>query len=42
MHLLNGGIETDTADQLHDRGVRFPESLVEASGNAFLSILSSA
>ena len=35
MHLLNGGIETDTADQLHDRGVRFHESLVEASGNAF-------
>lgn len=34
-HLLNGGIETDTADQLHDRGVRFHESLVEASGNAF-------
>lgn len=35
MHLLDGGIETDTADQLHDRGVRFHESLVEASGNAF-------
>ncbi|AXV83361.1 GntR family transcriptional regulator [Ralstonia solanacearum] len=34
-HLLGGGIETDTADQLHDRGVRFHESLVEASGNAF-------
>ncbi|MFS8980082.1 GntR family transcriptional regulator [Cupriavidus necator] len=34
-HLLNGGIETDTADQLHDRGVRFHESLVEASGNPF-------
>ncbi|MBR8654386.1 GntR family transcriptional regulator [Achromobacter sp. Marseille-Q0513] len=34
-HLLNGGIETDSADQLHDRGVRFHESLVEASGNAF-------
>ena len=34
-HLLAGGIETDTADQLHDRGVRFHESLVEASGNAF-------
>ncbi|WP_042877510.1 GntR family transcriptional regulator [Cupriavidus necator] len=34
-HLLNGGIETDTADQLHDRGVRFHESLVEASGNSF-------
>lgn len=34
-HLLDGGIETDTADQLHDRGVRFHESLVEGSGNAF-------
>ncbi|VWC83931.1 GntR family transcriptional regulator [Burkholderia contaminans] len=34
-HLLAGGIETDTADQLHDRGVRFHESLVEASGNSF-------
>lgn len=34
-HLLEGGIETDTADQLHDRGVRFHESLVEASGNPF-------
>lgn len=34
-HLLDGGIETDTADQLHDRGVRFHESLVEASGNPF-------
>ena len=28
-----GGIETDTADQLHDRGVRCHESLVEGSGN---------
>src|SRR5690606_21296937 len=35
MHLLAGGIETDTADQLHDRGVRFHESLVEASGHPF-------
>ncbi len=34
-HLLEGGIESDTADQLHDRGVRFHESLVEASGNPF-------
>ncbi|REE87658.1 GntR family transcriptional regulator [Cupriavidus plantarum] len=34
-HLLDGGIDTDTADQLHDRGVRFHEALVEASGNAF-------
>lgn len=35
IHLLDGGIETDTADQLHDRGVNFHESLVAASGNAF-------
>lgn len=35
LHLLNGGIETDTADQLHARGVRFHESLVEGSGNIF-------
>lgn len=35
MHLLEGGIETDSADQLHERGVRFHESLVEASGNPF-------
>ncbi len=35
LHLLEGGIATDTADQLHDRGVRFHESLVEASGNPF-------
>jgi DNA-binding GntR family transcriptional regulator len=34
-HLLSGGIETDTPLQLHDRGVRFHEALVEASGNAF-------
>ena len=34
-HLLDGGIETDTAEQLHDRGVRFHEALVEASGNPF-------
>lgn len=34
-HLLDGGIETDTADQLHERGVRFHESLVEGSGNPF-------
>lgn len=35
LHLLDGGIVTDTADQLHDRGVRFHEALVEASGNVF-------
>ncbi|WP_427309574.1 FCD domain-containing protein [Cupriavidus sp. H39] len=34
-HLLDGGIKTDSADQLHDRGVRFHESLVEGSGNPF-------
>jgi DNA-binding GntR family transcriptional regulator len=34
-HLLDGGIQTDTAGQLHERGVRFHESLVEASGNPF-------
>lgn len=35
LHLLEGGIETDTAEQMHERGVRFHESLVEASGNPF-------
>ena len=35
MRLLAGGIRTDTADQLHERGVRYHESLVEASGNPF-------
>lgn len=35
LHLLNGGIESATADQLHERGVRFHEALVEASGNPF-------
>ncbi len=34
-HLLQGGIATDSADQLHERGVRFHESLVEGSGNPF-------
>ena len=34
-HLLDGGIETDTPDQLHERGVRFHESLIEASANPF-------
>ena len=33
--LLAGGIATASADQLHDRGVRYHESLVEASGNRF-------
>jgi len=35
IHLLDGGIEADTADQLHERGVRFHEAIVEASGNPF-------
>lgn len=35
MHLLAGGIDSSTPDQLHDRGVRYHESLVEASGNPF-------
>jgi DNA-binding GntR family transcriptional regulator len=35
LHLLEGGIETASAEQLHDRGVRFHESLVEGSGNHF-------
>jgi DNA-binding GntR family transcriptional regulator len=34
-HLLSGGIESATADQLHERGVRFHETLIEASGNPF-------
>jgi len=33
--LLAGGIDTATALELHDRGVRFHEALVEGSGNAF-------
>jgi len=33
--LLDGGIGSATADELHERGVYFHESLVEASGNAF-------
>lgn len=35
LHLINGGIATASADELHNRGVRFHESLVEASGNSF-------
>lgn len=34
-HLLRGGIASDSAEQLHDRGVRFHESLVEGSRNPF-------
>ena len=33
--LLDGGILTSTAEQLHERGVRFHEALVEASNNPF-------
>ncbi len=35
LHLLNGGIETASASELHDRGVRYHESLVEGSDNPF-------
>jgi DNA-binding GntR family transcriptional regulator len=34
-HLLHGGIQTASADHLHDRGVTFHETLVEGSGNPF-------
>lgn len=37
LRLLDGGIKTATADQLHDRGVVFHEALVQASDNAFFS-----
>ena len=33
--LLQGAIETDSADALHERGVRFHETIVGASGNPF-------
>jgi DNA-binding GntR family transcriptional regulator len=35
LRLLDGGIEAATAEQLHDRGVRFHEAIVEGSGNHF-------
>jgi DNA-binding GntR family transcriptional regulator len=35
MRLLAGGIETDSADALHERGVRFHEAIIGASGNPF-------
>ncbi len=35
IHLLKGGIRTDSADQIHERGVRFHEALVEGCGNPF-------
>lgn len=37
LRLLDGGIESATADQLHERGVVFHEALVQASGNAFFT-----
>lgn len=33
--LLAGGIETASADELFERGIRFHEALMEASGNPF-------
>jgi DNA-binding GntR family transcriptional regulator len=35
MRLLAGAIETDSADALHERGVRFHEAIIGASGNPF-------
>ncbi len=35
LDLISGGINSASVDQLHDRGVRFHEALVEASGNSF-------
>jgi DNA-binding GntR family transcriptional regulator len=35
LRLLAGAIETDTADVLHERGVRFHEAIVGASKNPF-------
>jgi len=35
LDLLNGDIESYTADQIHQRGVQFHSSIVEASGNPF-------
>jgi len=35
LRLLRGAIETDSADALHERGVRFHEAIVGASGNPF-------
>jgi DNA-binding GntR family transcriptional regulator len=35
LRLLAGAIETDTADALHERGVRFHEAIIGASGNPF-------
>jgi DNA-binding GntR family transcriptional regulator len=35
LRLLKGGIDTDSADALHERGVRFHEAIIGASGNPF-------
>jgi len=35
LRLLGGAIETDSPDALHERGVRFHEAIVGASGNPF-------
>ncbi|WP_445502724.1 GntR family transcriptional regulator [Microvirga sp. G4-2] len=35
LRLLGGAIETDSADALHERGVRFHEAIIGASGNPF-------
>ncbi|WP_414475361.1 GntR family transcriptional regulator [Microvirga sp. M2] len=35
LRLLAGAIETDSADALHERGVRFHEAIIGASGNPF-------
>lgn len=35
LRLLDGAIETDSADALHERGVRFHEAIIGASGNPF-------
>lgn len=35
LYLINGGITTASADELHNRGVHFHEALVEASDNPF-------
>jgi len=35
-HMLAGGIETASADALYERGVRYHEAIVGASGNPFM------
>jgi DNA-binding GntR family transcriptional regulator len=36
LRLIRGAIKSDSADKLHERGVRFHETIVGASGNPFL------